>query len=238
MQVTCGECQRSLNIPDEKVPEGRAFNVTCPGCKNKIKVEDHLKPAEAETPIAEEGLPIMSDGDGLDSSLLTDQSVDTTMMFTDDEFDEDEEIEFYDENDKIALVLDPENYQTWESVLTGLEFKLQKAKSPEHTVYKLKFNEYAVLVFNAEYGEYKLNENPLYEHLMNIDMSSRRKTFVVLIGESFHTGDYMEAFAHSVNMVFNPKDMEQLEMLLKKFLKENENFYKIYKDTMHSVGKA
>ena len=48
MQVTCGECQRSLNIPDEKVPEGRAFNVTCPGCKNKIKVEDHLQQDESD----------------------------------------------------------------------------------------------------------------------------------------------------------------------------------------------
>ena len=125
MQVTCGECQRSLNIPDEKVPEGRAFNVTCPGCKSKIKVEDHLKPALEETPLSEEGTPMTTE-DGMDLSQLTGDAVDTSMMLSNEDFDEEEEIEFYDENDKIALILDPENDESWSSVLTGLEYKLQR----------------------------------------------------------------------------------------------------------------
>lgn len=231
MQVTCGECQRSLNIPDAKVPKDRAFNVTCPGCKNKIKVEEHLKPE------SEGGTPIMTD-EGPDPNLSSDSAVDTSLMFTDDEFEDDEENIIYDENDKVALILDPKNYETWASVLTGLAYQLEQAKSPEHTVHKLKFNEYHVLVFNQDYGEYKLNENPLYQHLLDMPMSSRRRIFVVLTGEKFHTGDHMEAYAHSVNMVLNPKDMEQLEMLLKKFIKGNETFYKIFKDTMQSMGKV
>ena len=65
MQVICGECQRSLNIPDEKVPKDKSFNVTCPGCKSKIKVEDHLKRG------LEEDAPVMTE-EGEDSNLLSD----------------------------------------------------------------------------------------------------------------------------------------------------------------------
>ena len=43
MQVTCNACQRSMNIPDEKLPKDQAFSITCPGCKNKIKVDQHLQ---------------------------------------------------------------------------------------------------------------------------------------------------------------------------------------------------
>ena len=54
--------------------------------------------------------------DGVDSSLVGESAVDTTLMFSGDDFDEDdEEIEFYDEKDKVALILDPQNYETWES---------------------------------------------------------------------------------------------------------------------------
>lgn len=231
MQVTCGECQRSLNIPDAKVPKDRAFNVTCPGCKNKIKVEDHLQPAVIEDP------PMTTD-EGVDSSLLGDSAVDTSLMYSDDEFDDDDEENIiYDENDQVAIILDPKNYDTWSSVLTGMEYKLQPVKSPEHTIHKLKFNEYDVLIFNQDFGDYELDENPLYQHILNMPMSSRRKIFIALLGEKLTTGDHMSAFALSVNLVINPKDIEQSEMLLKKFIKENDNFYKIYKDTMQSVGK-
>ena len=43
MQVTCNACQRSMNIPDEKLPKDQAFSIACPGCKNKIKIDQHLK---------------------------------------------------------------------------------------------------------------------------------------------------------------------------------------------------
>ena len=57
---------------------------------------------EERTPILEEGAPVLAE-DGMDSSLVGgDSSADATLMFTDDEFDDDDEVEFYDENDKIS----------------------------------------------------------------------------------------------------------------------------------------
>ena len=47
MQVTCNACHRSMNIPDKKLPKDHVFSITCPECKTKFKVDQHLKPKES-----------------------------------------------------------------------------------------------------------------------------------------------------------------------------------------------
>ncbi|NIQ02524.1 MAG: hypothetical protein GWM98_20890 [Nitrospinaceae bacterium] len=220
MLITCSSCSKSINLPDEKVPQGQAFNLTCPGCKTKMRVDQHLKPPE----------PANSDSSG--GSLDT-----SSMVVQDEDFEDDEEIEIYDEHDKIALILDKKNYDAWSSVLTDLEFKLQTAKSPEHAVHKLKFNQFHVVVFHEKFGDTTLETSPLYEYIVEMPMSTRRKTFIALMGDNLKTLDNMEALAYSVNLVVNQKDIDQLETILKKTIGENDTFYKIYKETMSALGK-
>ncbi len=225
MQVTCNHCNRKLDIPEEKVPAGQAFNLTCPGCKNKFRVDSHLEKAELYKPEEENRVDEY-------------QSVDTTLMFTDAEFDTDEEVfEIYDENDQVALILDPKFEDAWSSALSGLEFKLQTANSPEHAVHKLKFSSYNVVILHETYGETTLETSPIYNYIVQMPMSSRRKIFVVLVGKEFKSTDNMEAFAHSVNLVVNERDIDKLDMILKKSINENNIFYKIYRDTLQSLGK-
>jgi CRISPR/Cas system-associated exonuclease Cas4 (RecB family) len=220
MQVICSSCSRDINIPDNKVPQGQAFNLTCPGCKTKLRVDQHLKPPEPD-PAEDSG-----------------GSLDTASMVVDEDFeDEDEEIEIYDEHDKIALILDRKNDELWTTALTELEYKLQRAKSPEHAVHKLKFNQYHVVVFHEKFGDTTLETSPLYEFIRDMPMDSRRKAFVALVGDKFKTLDNMEAFAYSVNLVINQKDMGELETILKKSTGENDTFYKVYRETMTALGK-
>ena len=222
MQVQCSSCSKEINIPDDKVPKGQAFNLTCPGCKTKMRVDQHLKPPEPEPAFggAEVG-----------------GSLDTTSMVVDEEFEDDEEIHIYDEHDKIALILDRQNDETWTDALTELEYKLQRAKSPEHAVHKLKFNQYHVVAFHEKFGDTTLETSPLYEYIRDMSMDTRRKAFIALVGENFKTLDNMEALANSVNLVINQKDIDQLETILKKATGENDMFYKVYKETMTALGK-
>lgn len=213
MLISCSKCSKEINIADEKVPKGQAFNLTCPGCKTKMRVDQHLKPPEEDT-------------------LST-----SSMIVDDEDFDDDEEIEIYDEHDKIALILDRTNDETWANALTELDYKLQRAKSPEHAVHKLKFNNYHVVAIHEKFGDTTLETSPLYEYVRDMSMDSRRKTFVALVGDKFKTLDNMEALAYSVNVVINQKEMEQLETVLKKSISENDGFYKVYRETMTALGK-
>ncbi len=215
MQVECSSCAKEINIPDNKIPKGQAFSLTCPSCKTKMRVDQHLKPAASHPA----------------------ESLDASSMVVDEEFEDEEEIEIYDEHDKIALILDRKNDELWTNALTELEYKLQRAKSPEHAVHKLRFNQYHVVVFHEKFGDTTLETSPLYEYIRDMTMDTRRKTFVALVGDNFKTLDNMEALAYSVNLVINQKEMDQLETILKKSIGDNDTFYKVYRETMTALGK-
>ncbi len=219
MQVTCNACQRSMNIPDEKLPKDQAFSITCPGCKNKIKIDQHLK--TKDTPPKQE------------------EALDTAgMVVNQEEFEDDEELVIYDENDQLALILDETNQSAWTQALESRDYKIQYAKSPEHAVHKMKFTHFHFIALHENYGNKDLDNNTVYKTLIELPMVTRRNIFVALIGKNFKTLKNMQAFHKSVNVVINESDIEKLEDVLKKSISEIEIFYKVFKETLHSAGKA
>ena len=220
MQVTCNACQRSMNIPDEKLPKDQAFSITCPGCKNKIKVDQHLKTQDPPTPPKQE------------------EDLDTAGMVVDQEEFEDDELVIYDENDQLALILDKTNQSAWTQALESRDYKIQYAKSPEHAVHKMKFTHFHFVALHENYGNKDLDSNTVYQTLIEMPMVTRRNIFVALIGKNFKTLKNMQAFQKSVNVVINEKDINKLEDVLKKSISEIEIFYKVFKETLQSMGKA
>lgn len=222
MQVLCNACQRSMNIPDEKLPKDQAFSITCPGCKNKIKVDQHLKTQESSTPPAAE----------------SEVALDAPSMVVEHEEFEDDELVIYEEGDQLALVLDEKNQSVWTEALEGRGYKIQYAKSPEHAVHKMKFTHFHFIALHENYKNKDLNNNPVYKTLIEMPMVTRRNIFLALLGTNFKTLNNMQAFQKSVNVVINEKDLDKLEDILKKSVTENEIFYKVFKETLHSMGKA
>ena len=220
MQVTCNACQRSMNILDEKLPKDQAFSITCPGCKNKIKVDQHLKTPDPPTPPQQE------------------EALDTAGMVVDQEEFEDDELVIYDENDQLALILDETNQSVWTQALESRDYKIQYAKSPEHAVHKMKFTHFHFIALHENYGNKDLDNNTVYKTLIELPMVTRRNIFVALIGKNFKTLKNMQAFQKSVNVVINEKDINKLEDVLKKSISEIEIFYKVFKETLQSMGKA
>jgi len=49
MQITCQECQGKFRIADEKIPENKSVNITCPKCKKKIRVHGRISEKTEET---------------------------------------------------------------------------------------------------------------------------------------------------------------------------------------------
>ena len=54
MQLECSNCQKSLNLPDAKLPVGKPFSFTCPYCRQKnsafIPADGGQQPAPAAAP--------------------------------------------------------------------------------------------------------------------------------------------------------------------------------------------
>ena len=102
MQVECNECQLSVNIPEEKLPKNQAFSIICPGCKNKIRVDQHLKTQETQTTPASE---------------LKEELDASSMVSEYEAFEDDDELVIYEEGDQLALVLDEKNQTAWTEVM-------------------------------------------------------------------------------------------------------------------------
>lgn len=222
MQVLCNACQRSMNIPDDKLPKDQAFSITCPGCKNKIKVDQHLKTQESSTP----------------PSTESEVALDTPSMVVEHEEFEDDELVIYEEGDQLALVLDEKNQSVWTEALESRGYKIQYAKSPEHAVHKMRFTHFHFIALHENYKNKDLNNNPVYKTLIEMPMVTRRNIFLALLGTNFKTLNNMQAFQKSANVVINEKDLDKLGDILKKSVTENEIFYKVFKETLHSMGKA
>ena len=92
MQIICAGCDRPINIPDEKLPKGKAFMVTCPACKTKVRVDPQPTMKEKEVPTAE----WEDEDDYLD---MPGQVLDTDYS---QEEEEDEDLIIYDENDRVV----------------------------------------------------------------------------------------------------------------------------------------
>ena len=151
---------------------------------------------------------------------------------------EDDELVIYDENDQLALILDETNQSAWTQALESRDYKIQYAKSPEHAVHKMKFTHFHFIALHENYGNKDLDNNTVYKTLIELPMVTRRNIFVALIGKNFKTLKNMQAFQKSVNVVINEKDINKLEDVLKKSISEIEIFYKVFKETLQSMGKA
>jgi len=230
MQVICAACEQGINIPEAKIPKDRAFSMTCPGCRAKVRVDQHLtapSPGSDEPPSPKDHQETVNEPESsLEILLSTD--------FEDDE----EELQFYEETDQLALVLDDKNKNLWVDALEERGFKLQFAKSPEHAIHKMRFTHFHFVALNENYGGVALEKNPVYRLLAEMPMTTRRNIFFAVLGEKFKTLNNMEAFSRSVNLVINEKDRDKLPQVLKKSITDHETFYKVFKESLHAMGKA
>jgi hypothetical protein len=233
MQIKCTACEQGINIPEDKIPRDRAFTMTCPGCRAKVRVDQHLpdpaSPQESPEPSPEEQ-------QGAANEIETQNSLE--VLLSTDFDDEEEELQIYEENDRLALVLDDKNKDLWVDALEERGFKIQFAKSPEHAIHKMRFTQFHFVALNENYGGVALENNPVYRLLAEMQMATRRNIFFAVLGETFKTLNNMEAFSYSVNLVVNEKDKDKLPQVLKKSITEHETFYKVFKESLHAMGKV
>jgi len=63
MQIICQDCKVKFRISDNKIPENKSVNITCPKCKNKIQVQGKKKEENEIKEMEASGLPFDVLGD-------------------------------------------------------------------------------------------------------------------------------------------------------------------------------
>jgi len=147
-------------------------------------------------------------------------------------------MDFFEVGDKTSLICaDPGTTETAKATLRELGFKLHVAETPELAVERLRYTNYDCVIVHENFAGSSLRSNAVLNFLALLPMPQRRHSFVCLIGPSFKTFDAMQAFAQSVHLTLNPVDLPNLGPILKKGFAEFELLYRVYKETLTTLGE-
>jgi hypothetical protein len=103
----------------------------------------------------------------------------------------------------------------------------------------MKYHLFNIILVDETFDQTYKGTGILLQELKNLDMSLRRKIVVILISDTLRTQDNMAALNNSVNLTINQKEMASKALnLLQKSLKDHEQFYAIFNETLKKMGKS
>ncbi|QTA79058.1 Uncharacterized protein dnl_13070 [Desulfonema limicola] len=224
MDIVCNKCSHTIKIPDNKVPKGKAFNIACPKCKNKISVSntektppENIKPGKPKPEnTKQEKPPEIPDENG---------------GIAEDPF------EFLEEGAKTAILCesDPGRRAAIKKIIEKMNYHILESSSPRDTLKQMRFRDFNLVILNELFGTRDPEMNHVLKYLSQLNMFNRRNMFVLLISERLRTGDNMTAFNKSVNMIINVSDMDRFEKLIEIAINENERFYRTFKEAFRKI---
>jgi len=229
MEIICDQCERKLNIPDDKIPEGRRVTVKCPGCKKKISVE--RKPEKDGE--ASFGFDT-GEGEAEDR-----QDSDFGFGLDDDYEQPDRTFEFIEDEGKIALICEEDEgvKEKIKPVLDFMEYHIIETNNSREAIKKMRYNLFDLMIINEEFDTRDPDANGVLIYLARMQMLERRKMFVTMLSRRFQTMDHMFALKKSVNLIINLKNLDDVEKILKRGISDNDMFYRLYMENLKSIGR-
>ena len=152
----------------------------------------------------------------------------------------DRPFDFVGEGGATALVCEPDP-AVREKIGGGLKdlgYQITVPISAKDALKAMRFHVFDVVVANELFDTANPEANDVLQYLENLNMATRRRTFVALVSEKCRTMDNMAAFNRSVNIVINLKSIEDAGKIVKQGVADNRAFYHIFQETLQKMGKA
>ncbi len=226
MQVQCNKCGKKLVIADKKIPVNTPVAISCPQCKNRIvlSVDKGDKPAK--------------EFESVSSNRASGQKASDMDICRHD--CNDNVFDLYEEGMSSAIIIVDDNglAERTGRALEALKYKSVFALTSRDAIDKLRLHRFDLLIMDDDFENMPLANNPIIKYINHLSMSVRRQMFVTLISEEVKTMDKMMAFAWSVDLIINMKDIEKISVVLKHAISEHERFYKVFTDTLAEIGYA
>lgn len=212
MEIVCQKCQSRFKVPDEKIPAGRKVSLPCPKCRQQIAIA----PRKSDRQLVREAF----DTGAYDSS--------------------EKPFDFIEEEGQTALVCESDAASLKKIVnnLNLLEYHVTVSDSGRDALKKMRYHQYDLVVINESFFCDGPEANMVLLYLERLNMSVRRNIYVVMISSKYRTMDQMMAFRHSVNIIVNTKNIDDIGKIIQRGLTDNEFFYRVFKESLKEAGKA
>ena len=136
-------------------------------------------------------------------------------------------LDLFEPGDQTALVcVDvPEVQRIVVDQLTALGYKIHTGLFVEDILLKLRAHVYDVVVVSEHFNAADIETNPIIAEMQRVLPEQRRRQLVAAVGSSFVTNDELEAFQHSVDLVVGLADVVNLRPVLRRGLRQKQEFY-------------
>lgn len=228
MDIICKNCGKKINIPDEKIPQGKSFSIRCPSCREKTSVD--LR-AESEP-------GRLAEADWSEQQEVHEKEEDFAVSGEDYDASE-KPFDFLEEEGLTAMLLeqDAETARHIKSVLEVMDYNVTMPQSIREALRKMKYHQFDLIVFNEIFDSSSPDANGVLIYLQRLNMHVRRNIFVAMLTERYDTMDNMAAFLKSVNIVINLKDIKSFDRIIARGINENDLFYAVYRESLKKLGR-
>jgi zinc-ribbon domain len=229
MNISCKNCQSKFKIPDEKVPKGQTFSLTCPQCSAKVIVDTRSDSQSVPNNASRSMDPPAPEK----KKTLLDEVDANTYDASDKPFD------FVEEGVETALLCESDAAVKTKikTALHNMNYHITAPELPKDALKQMRFHVFDMVVLNERFGDQDPGMNSVLKYMDRLNMSIRRNIFVTLITDRFRTMDNMAAFNKSVNMIVNLKNIHEIEKILRRGIADHEAFYRVYKRALIKTGR-
>ncbi len=149
-------------------------------------------------------------------------------------------LDLFEPGDQTALVcVDvPEVQRIVVDQLTALGYKIHTGLFVEDILLKLRAHVYDVVVVSEHFNAADIETNPIIAEMQRVAPEQRRRQLVVAVGSSFVTNDELEAFQHSVDLVVGLADVVNLRPVLRRGLRQQQEFYAPFHEAVKAAEAA
>ena len=214
MQAQCPQCSTRIQIEDAKVPD-RPFKVRCPKCQHVMTL-----PGRGQAP-AEETEPASPPPPEAPAPMLSQAALERA------------ERAAAGERDAIVALVGPAA-EPLQKAIEHLGFHVDVVEDIEEGARLLEQGVYEVAVTSRSVAEPGRPET-LAQRMLRMPLDTRRRVFVVLVGEEFRSGDGTQAWAVQADLVLHPSDIARAEHLVRATMTERKRLYQPLVDARRRI---
>lgn len=226
MLTHCPFCQQPLPFNEDQIVRleqalgqlapGKLLNLKCPLCRETIGLDKTGLPPRA--PQSQVTPPPPPPLDWLQTGLYRgEEKVEDVPM---------------------ALVLhraDEQRRQIGEA-LESVGYQVFMAESAASALERMRFVNFSCVVLHADM-EGGVAKSPFHAHMRALPMERRRYIFYILLGSSLRTLYDLEALACSANLTVNTRDLEHLDIILRKAIPAYEELFGAFLEELEAYGR-
>jgi predicted Zn finger-like uncharacterized protein len=223
MQAQCPQCATRIQIDDAKVPD-RPFKIRCPKCQTLLGLPGR---SVAAAPGADAAAAEPSVAAPVPEPAI---EIPTTEML------ERQERLDGSHHDALVAVSGPAAAAI-QQALARLGFNVDAVDKIEEGARLLEHGVYEIAVTSRSGGPAAKGET-LAQRILRMPSETRRRVFVVLVGDEFRSGDGTQAWAAQADLVLNPADAARCENLIRALMVERKRLYQPLVDARERIEAA